>query len=74
MRKPSSVAAIRVPRSASLDLVGLGQHDRIRDSGGVERAHRLVIAFFQPMPAVDQHEYAHQRRAATQIVARQFAP
>ena len=57
-----------------LDFVALGQHDRVGDGGGVEQLHRLVVAVLQAVAAVDQHEGAHQRGAAAQIVARERAP
>ncbi len=56
----------RDPRAAvsGLHFVALGQHDRIRHGGRVERAHRLMILVLQAMPAVDKHEHAHERSAA----------
>src|SRR5580692_2301932 len=55
-------------------FVALGQHDRVGDGGRVEPAHRLVIALFEAVPTVDEHEYAQERGTAAQIVAREFTP
>ena len=55
-------------------FIALGQHDRVGDGRRVEPAHRLVIALFEAVPTVDEHEYAQERRTAAQIVAREFAP
>ena len=57
-----------------LHLVALGQHDGVGDGGLVERRHRRFVAVLDPAPSVDQHEGAHQRRAAAQIVADQADP
>ena len=65
----------RDPRAlvGGFHFVALGQHDRVGDGGGVERAHRFMIVLFEAVPAIDEHEYAQQRRTAAQIVTGEFA-
>ena len=57
-----------------LDLVGLGQHQPVADSGLVEHFHDLAVDILDAVPRIDQHQRALQFLPSAQEVVHQEAP